>query len=126
MILSRRQVHLYAFAILAILLPICFLAGLLQRPYYNMVDNSADPLFQRVSSATEQAYTLGPQRATPMLTIPPRIRLLGNLPDRAQQQFVLSQAAQQEQAGPLLIYHQDLQERMAAPPLGVEMTQLKR
>lgn len=47
MVISRRQVHLYSFVILAIVLPLCFIAGLVWRPTFAPVDASADALFQR-------------------------------------------------------------------------------
>ncbi|MGR3276968.1 hypothetical protein ACSYAD_17845 [Acaryochloris marina NIES-2412] len=47
MVISRRQVHLYSFVILAIMLPLCFIAGLVWRPTFAPVDASADALFQR-------------------------------------------------------------------------------
>jgi hypothetical protein len=34
MILSRRQTHFFAFSVLAILLPLCFIAGIALRPSY--------------------------------------------------------------------------------------------
>lgn len=51
MVISRRQVHLYSFVILAIVLPLCFLAGLVWRPSFAPVDASADALFQRAGFA---------------------------------------------------------------------------
>lgn len=41
MILARRQAHFFSFVILAILIPLCFSAGILLRPSYNPVDDSA-------------------------------------------------------------------------------------
>ena len=41
MILARRQAHFFSFVILAILIPLCFLAGIWLRPSYNPVDDSA-------------------------------------------------------------------------------------
>lgn len=51
MVISRRQVHLYSFVILAIVLPLCFIAGLVWRPTFDPVDASADALFQRAGFA---------------------------------------------------------------------------
>lgn len=71
MILSRRQVHLYANVALAVLLPICFLAGLLLRPNYDVVDNSADELFQRsAQSQVEQLLTFS-QGQPDLMAAPP-------------------------------------------------------
>ncbi|QUY43478.1 hypothetical protein [Acaryochloris marina] len=47
MVISRRQVHLYSFVVLAVVLPLCFIAGLVWRPNFAPVDASADALFQR-------------------------------------------------------------------------------
>ncbi len=47
MVISRRQIHLYSFVVLAIVLPLCFIAGLVWRPTFAPVDSSADALFQR-------------------------------------------------------------------------------
>lgn len=51
MVISRRQIHLYSFVILAIVLPLCFIAGLVWRPTFAPVDASADALFQRAGFA---------------------------------------------------------------------------
>lgn len=56
MVISRRQIHLYSFVMLAIVLPLCFLAGLIWRPTFNPVDASADVLFQRAGFAPSTVW----------------------------------------------------------------------
>lgn len=53
MIIERRQVHFYSFMVLAILLPLIFIAGLLFRPTYTAVDQAANPLFATAGFPTE-------------------------------------------------------------------------
>ena len=55
MILSRRKAHLVSFLTLAVLLPITFLAGIIFRPQFTAVDESADSLFEK---AVEDENTL--------------------------------------------------------------------
>ncbi len=53
MILSRRQAHFYSFVILAVLIPICFVAGIWLRPSYNAVGESATELFYQAGFVRE-------------------------------------------------------------------------
>lgn len=51
MILSRRKAHLVYFVVLAILLPILFIAGVVLRPVYGPSGADIDSLFSQVKKA---------------------------------------------------------------------------
>ena len=53
MIGARRRSHAIAFSVLAVLLPLCFVAGVWWRPVYPSLDGSAAELFERAG------FTLG-------------------------------------------------------------------
>lgn len=48
MIGARRRSHVIAFSVLAILLPLCFVAGIWMRPVYSSLDVSSTDLFSQV------------------------------------------------------------------------------
>lgn len=75
MVISRRQVHLYSFVILAIVLPLCFVAGLVWRPTFAPVDASADALFQRAGFAPYSSWENQESKRKPTLLQQENIQL---------------------------------------------------
>lgn len=53
MILARRKTHFYSFVVLAVVLPVCFLAGILLRPSYEPVDVATNNLFTQAGFVTQ-------------------------------------------------------------------------
>lgn len=75
MVISRRQVHLYSFVVLAVVLPLCFIAGLVWRPTFAPVDASADALFQRAGFAPSLTWENQELWRTPNLLKQDQIQL---------------------------------------------------
>ncbi|NEQ79864.1 MAG: hypothetical protein F6K26_06245 [Moorea sp. SIO2I5] len=53
MILARRKTHFYSFVVLAVVLPVCFLSGILLRPSYEPVDVATNNLFTQAGFVTQ-------------------------------------------------------------------------
>ncbi|NEO22030.1 MULTISPECIES: hypothetical protein [unclassified Moorena] len=53
MILARRKTHFYSFVVLGVVLPVCFLAGILLRPSYEPVDVATNKLFTQAGFVTQ-------------------------------------------------------------------------
>lgn len=59
MIISRRKLHLFSSIVLAVLLPIIFVAGLLFRPTYTTITPDTEKL---LSKSTENGLMAQPQQ----------------------------------------------------------------